>query len=137
MIFKSVRILRLARPSRETRLGNVVRCGQQRRDDVAQTAGSMPALILDLVMAGLEVVMYASDGKRIKSMPQQAVQDTALAAAKVAPAAFVAATGATGAVDWNNVAYMLTAFYMVLQIVLLVPKYRQMLRDWKDQSGKK
>lgn len=137
MIFKSVRILRLTRPSRETRLGNVVRCGQQRRDDVAQTAGFMPALILNLVIAGLEVVMYASDGKRIKSMPQQAVQDTALAAAKVAPAAFVAATGATGAVDWNNVAYMLTAFYMVLQIVLLVPKYRQMLRDWKDQSGKK
>ena len=95
----------------------------------------MPALILNLVIAGLEVVMYASDGKRIKSMPQQAVQDTALAAAKVAPAAFVAATGATGAVDWNNVAYMLTAFYMALQIVLLLPKYRQMIREWWNKDG--
>jgi hypothetical protein len=28
---------------------------------------------------------------------------------------------------------MLTALYMVLQIVLLVPKYRQMLRDWKGK----
>ena len=41
--------------------------------------------------------------------------------------------GATGAVDWSAVAYMLTALYMVLQIVLLVPKYRQMLRDWKGK----
>ncbi|MBH3373109.1 hypothetical protein [Pseudomonas juntendi] len=41
------------------------------------------------------------------------------------------ATGATGTVDWSAVAYMLTAVYMGLQIVLLVPKYRQMLRDWK------
>lgn len=81
--------------------------------------------------------MYTSKGNRTKSMPQQAAQDTAMAAAKVAPAAFVAGTGATGAIDWSSVAYMLTAFYMVLQIVLLVPKYRQMLRDWKDQSGKK
>lgn len=104
---------------------------------MAQTAGIAPAPILNLVIAGLEVVMYASNGKRIKSMPQQAAQDTALAAAKVAPAAFVAATGATGAVDWSSVAYMLTAFYMVLQIVLLLPRYRQMLRDWKDQDGKK
>jgi len=28
---------------------------------------------------------------------------------------------------------MLTALYMVLQIVLLVPRYRQMLRDWKSK----
>ena len=81
--------------------------------------------------------MYTSQGNRTKSMPQQAAQDTALAAAKIAPAALVTTTGVTGAVDWNNVAYMLTAFYMVLQIVLLVPKYRQMLRDWKDRGGKK
>jgi hypothetical protein len=59
------------------------------------------------------------------------VQDTAIAVAKVSPAIGVAATGATGAVDWSAVAYMLTALYMVLQIVLLAPKYRQMLRDWK------
>jgi hypothetical protein len=45
----------------------------------------------------------------------------------------VAATGATGAVDWSAVAYMLTALYMVLQILLLAPKYRQMLRDWKTK----
>ncbi|RRV08102.1 hypothetical protein EGJ27_08580 [Pseudomonas sp. v388] len=61
----------------------------------------------------------------------QVVQDTAIAVAKVSPAIGVAATGATGAVDWSAVAYMLTALYMVLQIVLLAPKYRQMLRDWK------
>lgn len=61
----------------------------------------------------------------------QAAQDTGIAIIKAAPAIGVAATGATGAVDWSAVAYMLTAIYMVLQIVLLVPKYRQMLRDWK------
>ena len=61
----------------------------------------------------------------------QAVQDTAVAAAKVAPAIGVAATGVTGTVDWSAVAYMLTALYMVLQTILLIPKYRQMLRDWK------
>ena len=60
----------------------------------------------------------------------QAAQDTAIAVAKVAPAIGVAATGATGTVDWSSVAYMLTALYMVLQILLLVPKYRQMLRNW-------
>ncbi len=61
----------------------------------------------------------------------QAAQDTAIALAKVSPAIGVAATGVTGTVDWSAVAYMLTALYMVLQIVLLAPKYRQMLRDWK------
>lgn len=61
----------------------------------------------------------------------QAAQDTAMAVIKASPAIGVAATGATGAVDWSSVAYMLTALYMVLQILLLVPKYRQMLRDWK------
>ncbi|ORL64416.1 hypothetical protein [Pseudomonas putida] len=60
----------------------------------------------------------------------QAAQDTAIAVAKAAPAIGVAATGVTGTVDWSAVAYMLTALYMVLQIVLLVPKYRQMLREW-------
>lgn len=63
----------------------------------------------------------------------QAAQDTAIAFVKASPAIGVAATGATGAIDWSAVAYMLTAFYMVLQIVLLVPKYRQMLRDWKGK----
>ena len=63
----------------------------------------------------------------------QAAQDTVIAVAKAAPAIGVAATGATGAVDWSAVASMLTAFYMVLQIVLLVPKYRQMLRDWRGK----
>lgn len=61
----------------------------------------------------------------------QVAQDTAVALAKVSPAIGVAATGVTGAVDWSAVAYMLTAFYMALQILLLVPKYRQMLRDWR------
>lgn len=63
----------------------------------------------------------------------QVAQDTAIAVVKVSPAIGVAATGATGTVDWTSVAYMLTALYMVLQIVLLVPKYRQMLRDWKTK----
>ncbi len=61
----------------------------------------------------------------------QAAQDTAIAIVKASPAIGVAATGVTGAVDWSAVAYMLTALYMVLQILLLAPKYRQMLRDWK------
>lgn len=64
----------------------------------------------------------------------QVAQDTAIALAKVAPAIGVAATGVTGTVDWSAVAYMLTALYMVLQILLLVPKYRQMLHDWKGKS---
>jgi hypothetical protein len=64
----------------------------------------------------------------------QVAQDTAIALAKASPAIGVAATGATGAVDWSAVAYMLTALYMVLQIFLLVPKYRQMLIDWKGKS---
>ena len=63
----------------------------------------------------------------------QAAQDTAIALVKASPAIGVAATGATGAVDWSAVAYMLTALYMVLQCVLLVPRYRQMLRDWKSK----
>ena len=63
----------------------------------------------------------------------QAAQDTAIAVVNAAPAIGVAATGATGAVDWSSVAYMLTALYMVLQILLLVPKYRQMLRDWRGK----
>ena len=61
----------------------------------------------------------------------QAAQDTAMAVIKASPAIGVAATGATGAVDWSSVAYMLTALYMVLQILLLAPKNRQMLRDWR------
>lgn len=65
------------------------------------------------------------------SNTQQVAQDTGVAFAKAAPALGVAATGATGAIDWSAVAYMLTALYMVLQILLLVPKYRQMFRDWK------
>lgn len=63
----------------------------------------------------------------------QVAQDTAIALAKASPAIGVAATGVTGAVDWSAVAYMLTALYMVLQILLLVPKYRQMLHDWKGK----
>ena len=63
----------------------------------------------------------------------QAAQDTAIAIVKASPAIGVAATGVTGAVDWSAVAYMLTALYMVLQILLLAPKYRQMLRDWKGK----
>lgn len=69
------------------------------------------------------------------SNTQQVAQDTGVAFAKAAPALGVAATGATGAIDWSAVAYMLTALYMVLQILLLAPKYRQMLRDWRRKDG--
>jgi len=67
-------------------------------------------------------------------MSQQLAQDAGLAAAKAAPALAVVATGATGAINWTDVAYMLTAAYMVLQILLLIPKYRQMFRDWRKKS---
>lgn len=79
--------------------------------------------------------MYAP-ANRSPSM-SQAIQDTGIAAAKVAPAVVVAATGVTGTVDWTSVAYMLTALYMVLQIVLLIPKYRQMIRDWRQPGCSK
>lgn len=79
--------------------------------------------------------MYAP-AKRSPSM-SQAIQDTGIAAAKAAPAVVVAATGVTGTVDWTSVAYMLTALYMVLQIVLLIPKYRQMIRDWRQPGCRK
>lgn len=79
--------------------------------------------------------MYAP-AKRSPSM-SQVIQDTGIAAAKAAPAVVVAATGATGAVDWTSVAYMLTALYMVLQIFLLVPKYRQMFREWRQPGCNK
>lgn len=65
----------------------------------------------------------------------QAAQDTAVALTKASPALGVAVTGATGAIDWSAIAYMLTALYMVLQILLLAPKYRQMLRDWRSKDG--
>ncbi|QJD58185.1 hypothetical protein HG264_04260 [Pseudomonas sp. gcc21] len=60
----------------------------------------------------------------------QLAHDAALGAAKASPGIVVAATGATGAVDWSSIAYATTALYMVLQIVLLVPKYREMIRGW-------
>ena len=65
----------------------------------------------------------------------QAAQDTAVALTKASPALGVAVTGVTGAIDWSAIAYMLTALYMVLQILLLAPKYRQMLRDWRRKDG--
>ncbi len=64
----------------------------------------------------------------------QAAQETMVAVGKAAPAVAVAATGATGAIDWTSIAYMLTALYMALQIVLLIPKYRQMFRDWRNRK---
>lgn len=58
----------------------------------------------------------------------QAVTDTLAEAAKAAPVVAVAVTGATGAIDWSNVSYMLVALYTLLQIGLLVPRY---LREWR------
>ena len=67
----------------------------------------------------------------------QAAQDTAVAIAKAAPAIGVGVTGATGAIDWSAVAYMLTALYMVLQILLLAPKYLEMFRSLRSGKDKR
>lgn len=64
-------------------------------------------------------------------MSSQLTNEATMAVAKAAPGIAVVATSVTGAIDWNATAYMLTAAYMALQIVLLVPKYRQMFRDWR------
>lgn len=64
-------------------------------------------------------------------MSSQLTNEATMAAAKAAPGIAVVATSVTGAIDWNATAYMLTAAYMALQIVLLVPKYRQMFREWR------
>lgn len=58
----------------------------------------------------------------------QAVADTLTEAAKAAPVVAVAVTGATGAIDWSNISYMMVAFYTLLQIGLLIPRY---LREWR------
>lgn len=63
----------------------------------------------------------------------QLANDATIAAAKVAPALAVVGTGVTGTINWTDVAYMLTAAYMVLQIVLLIPKYRDMFRNWRKK----
>jgi len=60
--------------------------------------------------------------------------EATMAVAKAAPGIAVAATSVTGAIDWSATAYMLTAGYMALQILLLIPKYRQMFRDWRKKS---
>ncbi len=61
----------------------------------------------------------------------QAAHDTLVEAAKAAPAVGVALTGATGAIDWSTVSYMIVSLYTVLQIVLLLPKYRGWLQSWR------
>lgn len=65
-------------------------------------------------------------------MKQQMAQDVAIAGAKAAPGVAVAVTGVTGAVNWSDIAYMLTALYMLAQVLLLIPKYRQMIREWRQ-----
>lgn len=58
----------------------------------------------------------------------QAATDTLAEATKAAPAVAVAITGATGAIDWSNISYMLVALYTLLQIGLLIPRY---FREWR------
>lgn len=70
-------------------------------------------------------------GVEKQNMSQQVANDLAIGAAKAAPALGVIATGATGAINWSDVAYGLTAAYMLLQIVLLIPKYRTMFKEWR------
>lgn len=69
-----------------------------------------------------------------RTMSEQLAQDAVTTALKAAPGLAVVATSATGTINWSDVAYMLTAGYMLLQIVLLIPKYRQMLRDWRNRK---
>ncbi len=61
----------------------------------------------------------------------QLVHDATLGVVKASPGIAVAATGATGVIDWSAIAYATTALYMVLQIVLLLPKYREMIKGWR------
>lgn len=67
-------------------------------------------------------------------MSQQLAQDAAVIGVKAAPGAVVLATGVTGAVNWSDIAYMLTALYMLAQILLLAPQYMKMYRDWRDKG---
>jgi len=67
-------------------------------------------------------------------MSNQLANEVTIAVAKAAPALAVVGTGVTGTINWTDVAYMLTAAYMALQIVLLIPKYRDMFRDWRKKS---
>jgi len=67
-------------------------------------------------------------------MSNHLANEAGVAIAKASPGIAVVATSMTGAVDWNEFAYMLTAAYMALQIVLLIPRYRQMFRDWRKKS---
>lgn len=64
----------------------------------------------------------------------QAVHDTLTEAAKAAPAVGVAITGATGAVDWSTISYMIVSLYTLMQIILLLPKYKGAWRAWRGKS---
>ncbi|WP_447590131.1 hypothetical protein [Aquipseudomonas campi] len=66
----------------------------------------------------------------------QAVQDTMLEAAKVAPPAAVMGSMWAGMspADWITV---LTVLYLLLQIGLLLFKYRDQFNDWRDKRRAK
>ena len=69
-------------------------------------------------------------------MSNEVAHDAAITAVKAAPGLAVVATSVTGVVNWSDVAYMLTAGYMALQIILLIPKYRDMLKGlWRRGKG--
>jgi hypothetical protein len=60
-----------------------------------------------------------------------AAHETLTEVAKAAPAVGVAITGATGAIDWSTVSYIVVCVYTVLQIILLLPKYRGWMASWR------
>lgn len=64
----------------------------------------------------------------------QAAHETLQEAAKAAPAVGVALTGATGAIDWSTVSYMIVSLYTLMQIILLLPKYKGAWRSWRNKS---
>lgn len=61
----------------------------------------------------------------------QAAHDTLTEVAKAAPAVGVAVTSATGAIDWSTASYIAVCVYTVLQIILLLPKYRGWWASWR------
>ncbi len=67
-------------------------------------------------------------------MSQQLAQDAAVVGMKAAPGAAVIATGATGVVNWSDIAYMMTALYMLAQIILLAPQYIKIIRGWRKKE---
>jgi hypothetical protein len=61
--------------------------------------------------------------------------DLAAEAAKGAPPVAIAATSLAGAVDWQTWVFILTAFYLLMQIIFLVWKMIDKLRGKAVTDG--